>query len=78
MTEYIFGHMLTPTEKEQLRAARDERELDRLGFDQRRRASLKVLENFVGADTSQFILYTALDGPACGFDFAEGGTYLLA
>ena len=52
MTEYIWGDMLTPTEMEQLRAAADVRELDRLGFDQRRRARLEVLENFVGADAS--------------------------
>jgi len=77
MTEYIFGDMLTPTERQQLRDAADEREFDRLGFDQRRRARLEVLENFVGADASQFSLYTALDGPACGFDFVEGGTYLV-
>jgi hypothetical protein len=57
--------------------ATDERELDRLGFDQRRQARMEVLENFVGADGSQFTLYTAVDGPACGFDFTEGGTYLM-
>jgi hypothetical protein len=77
MTEYIFGDILTPTEKEQLRAAADERELDRLGFDQRRRARLEVLENFVGAEAFEFTLNTALDGPACGFDFTEGATYLV-
>jgi hypothetical protein len=77
MIEYIWGDKLTPTEREQLRGATDERELDRLGFDQRRRARLEVLENFFGADASQFTLYTALDGPACGLDFAEGETYLV-
>jgi hypothetical protein len=75
--KYIWGDTLTPTEQEQLRVASDERELDRLGFDQRRRARLEVLENFTGADAPQFTLYTALDGPGCGFDFAEGGTYLV-
>jgi hypothetical protein len=77
MTEYIWGTMLTPAEREQLSKATDERELDRLGFDQRRQARMEVLENFVGADGSQFTLYTAVDGPACGFDFTEGGTYLM-
>jgi hypothetical protein len=69
--------MLTPAEREQLSMATDERELDHLGFDQRRQARMEVLENFLGADGPQFTLYTAVDGPACGFDFTEGGTYLV-
>jgi hypothetical protein len=77
MIEYIWGDKLTPAERDQLRGVTDERELDRLGFDQRRRARLQVLENFLGADVPNFTLYTALDGPACGFDFAEGETYLV-
>ena len=77
MTEYIWGDRLAPAERVQLRDAADERELDRLGFDQRRRARLEVVENFLGADAQDFMLYTALDGPACGFDFSEGGTYLI-
>ncbi len=77
MTEYIWSDKLTPAEQAQLLDAADERELDRLGFDQRRRARLEVLENFLGADAPDFMLYTALDGPACGFDFSEGGTYLI-
>jgi hypothetical protein len=77
MIQYIWGDKLTPAEREQLSGATDERELDRLGFDQRRRAHLEVLENFLEADARDFTLYTALDGPACGFDFAEGGTYVV-
>ncbi len=77
MIEYIWGDKLTPAERDQLRGVTDEPELDRLGFDQRRRARLEVLENFLGADGPNFTLYTALDGPACGFDFAEGDTYLV-
>jgi hypothetical protein len=45
MTEYIWGTMLTPAEREQLSMATDERELDHLGFDQRRQAPMEVLEN---------------------------------
>jgi hypothetical protein len=76
MIEYIWADRLSPAEHEALRAA-NEWELDRLRFDQRRLARLDVLENFVGADAQQFTLYTALDGPACGFDFAPGETYLV-
>jgi hypothetical protein len=60
MTEYICGDKFAPAERAQLRDAADERELDRLGFDQRRRARLEVLENFLGADAPDFMLYTAL------------------
>jgi hypothetical protein len=38
---------------------------------------LEVEANFSGAEQPQFTLYTALDGPACGFDFVEGETYLV-
>jgi hypothetical protein len=76
MIEYILGDKLTPTEREQLRAA-DESQLDRLAFDQTRWVRLEVLENFLGADAPQFTLYTALEGATCGFDFAKGGTYLV-
>jgi hypothetical protein len=77
MIEYVWAETLTPADLEKLRAVKDERELDRLGFDQRRRVRLEVLENFAGADVPQFTLYTALEGPACGYDFVEGEAYLI-
>jgi hypothetical protein len=46
-------------------------------FDYRRRARLQVLENFSNAESLEFELVTNLDGPSCGFDFIEGGTYLV-
>ena len=76
LTQYVWGNTLTPAEQEQLRTA-NERDLDHLGIDYRRRARLDVVENFVGANDPQFELFTNLDGPPCGFDFAEGGTYLV-
>ena len=74
--EYFWGDTLTPTAREQLRTA-DQRELERLGFDQHHRVHLEVVENFAGAEAGEFTLYTAFDGSACGFDFAEGETYLV-
>jgi hypothetical protein len=43
----------------------------------RTQVHLEMVENFKGADLGEFTLYTALDGSACGFDFAEGETYLV-
>ena len=63
-------------EQEQLRNA-DQQELDRLMFDYRRSARLQVLENFSNAESPEFELFTNLDGPACGFGFIKGGTYLV-
>ena len=74
--QYLWGNALTTEEQEQLRTA-DQRELDHLMFDYRRRARVQVLENFANADSPEFELYTNLDGPSCGFDFAEGGVYLI-
>ena len=74
--QHLWGDALTPTEREHLGTA-NERDLDRLMFDYRRRARFDVVENFTGADTAQFGLYTNLDGPSCGFDFGDGGTYLI-
>jgi len=72
--EYVWGDTLTPAEREQLRTA-DQRDLDRLGFDQRQRVHLEVVENFAGADAGEFTLYTEFQG--CGFHFDEGETYLV-
>ena len=55
--------------------AKDWRDLDRLAFEQRQRVHLEVVENFTGADAGEFTLYTESQG--CGFDFAEGETYLV-
>jgi hypothetical protein len=76
LIQYIWGNTLTPAEEEQLRTATAQ-DLDRLHFDYWRRARFAVVENFVGANGPQFELFTNLDGPSCGFDFAEGGTYLV-
>jgi len=73
---FLWGDSLNSVEQEQLRKA-DPVELDRLMFDYRRRARLQVLENFSNAETPEFELFTNLDGPSCGFDFIEGGTYLV-
>jgi hypothetical protein len=73
---FLWGDALNSVEQEQLRNA-DQRELDRLMFDYRRRARLQVLENFSNAENPEFELFTNLDGPSCGFDFIEGGTYLV-
>jgi hypothetical protein len=73
---FLWGDSLTSMEQEQLRNA-DQRELDRLMFDYRRRARLQVQENFSNAESPEFELFTNLDGPSCGFDFVEGGTYLV-
>src|SRR5260370_41427310 len=72
--EYVWGDALTPIEREQLRTA-DQRALDRLALDKRQRVRLEGVENFAGADGDEFTLYT--DGSDCGFDFAEGETYLV-
>jgi hypothetical protein len=71
-----LGDSLNSVEQEQLRNP-DQQELDRLMFDYRRRARLQVLENFSNADNPEFELVTNLDGHSCGFDFIEGGTYLV-
>jgi hypothetical protein len=73
---FLWGDSLNSVEQEQLRNA-DQRELDRLMFDYRRRARLQVLENFSNAESPEFEAFTNLDGPSCGFDFVEGGTYLV-
>jgi hypothetical protein len=73
---FLWGDSLNSVEQEQLLNA-DQRELDRLMFDYRRRARLQVLENFSNAESPEFELVTNLDGPSCGFDFIEGGTYLV-
>ena len=72
--EYVWGDTLTPAEREQLRTA-NWQELDRLAFEFRQRVHLEVVENFTGADAGEFTLYTSSQG--CGFDFAEGETYLV-
>src|ERR1041385_112349 len=72
--EYVWGDALTPAEREQLRTA-DWRDLDGLAFEHRQRVHLEVGENFAGADTGEFTLYTDVQG--CGVDFAEGQTYLV-
>jgi hypothetical protein len=41
--EYVWRDLLTPTERQQLRAATDRQELNRLDFDQRRRVHLDVV-----------------------------------
>jgi hypothetical protein len=73
---FLWGDSLTAVEQEQLRNA-DERELNRLMFDYRRRARFHVLENFSNAESPEFELVTNLDGPSCGFDFIEGSPYLV-
>jgi hypothetical protein len=73
---FLWGDSLTAVEQEQLRDA-DQRALDRLMFDYRRRARLQVLEKFSNAESLEFELFTNLDGPSCGFDFIEGETYLV-
>ena len=73
---FLWGDTLNSMEQEQLRNA-DQRQLDRLNFDYRRRARLQVLENFSNAEGLEFELFTNLDGPSCGFDFIEGETYLV-
>jgi hypothetical protein len=73
---YLWGDALTPAEREKLSFA-NERDLDGLMFDYRRRVRFDVAENFAGADSPTFELYTSLDGPSCGFDFVEGETYLV-
>jgi len=73
---FVWGNSLNSVEQEQVRNG-DRSELDRLMFDYRRRARLQVLENFSNAEGPEFELYTNLDGPSCGFDFMEGGTYLV-
>jgi hypothetical protein len=73
---FLWGDSLNSVEQKQLLNA-DQRELDRLMFDYRRRARLQVLENFSNAESPEFELVTNLDGPSCGFDFIEGGTYLV-
>ncbi len=70
--EYVWGDTLTPTEREQLRNA-DQRVVE--AFENRQRVHLEVVENFAGADAGEFTLYTEFQG--CGFDFAEGETYLV-
>ena len=72
--EYVWGDTLTPAEREQLRTA-DWRDLDSLAFEHRQRVRLEVVESFAGADAGEFTLYTYVQG--CGFDFAEGQTYLV-
>jgi hypothetical protein len=73
---FLWGDSLNSVEKEQLRNS-DQRELDRLMFDYRRRARLHVLETFSNAGNPEFEVFTNLDGPSCGFDFIEGETYLV-
>ena len=73
---FLWGDSLSAAEQEQLRSA-DQRALDSLMFDYRRRARLQVLENFSNAEGLEFELFTNLDGPSCGFDFSEGETYLV-
>jgi hypothetical protein len=72
--EYVWGDTLTPAEREELRTA-NQREMDRLAFEFRQRVHLEVVENFTGADAGEFTLYT--ESQSCGFDFAEGETYLV-
>ena len=74
MIEYVWGDTLTSTEREELRTA-DFQGLNRLAFEQRQRVRLEVVESFAGADAGEFTLYTYVQG--CGFDFAEGQTYLV-
>ena len=73
---FLWGNSLTAAEQEQLRTA-DFYALNRMGLDVRRRARLDVLESFLHADSPDFELYTNLGGPACGFDFQVGQTYLV-
>jgi hypothetical protein len=76
LIRFVWGGSLNPTEQEQLRNA-DQRELDRLMFDYRRRARVQVTEDFSGVGGTEVEVYTNLDGPSCGFDFVEGETYLI-
>ena len=73
---FLWGSSLTAAEEEQMQTA-GRRELDSLRLDYRRRARFQVLENFNHADQAEFELFTNLDGPSCGFDFAVGETYLV-
>jgi hypothetical protein len=74
--QFLWGNSLTAAEEEQLQTG-GRRELDSLRLDYRRRARLQVLEDFNHADEAEFELFTNLDGPSCGFDFAVGETYLV-
>ena len=42
-----------------------------------RRAQLSISERFTGATAAQVEVLTGLDEPSCGFEFAEGKSYLV-
>jgi hypothetical protein len=81
VTLSIWGDILTPVEKEQIRQAKS---LDDVEGPTNsvtwpgRRVRLKVSDRFIGPESPEFELATGMGGGDCGVDFQEGEEYVVS